>query len=146
MSSALNQYHLPVLGAFIPVCEPCDAMNTTVSGLAGDLKVQVAFGDLNDRVNRKTIPQYNISYYPTILIFANGTLVDSEIGYWSDKGPTEIFKRVDPNLNTSLVDQTKWSISIQLVPAGAIHMEIAPTETASTGVTPTGTSEVQSWV
>lgn len=103
---ALNKYSLFVLDSYAVWCGFCKRMNGTVSGLSADLKGQVAFGLINAEKNNETRNKYNITAYPTLMIFRNGTLVETQIGYKSEPDFALILRQVEPNLAISNVNFT----------------------------------------
>ena len=100
---ALDKYPIFVLEGFASWCGYCRKMNGTFSELSGDLQGQAAFGLINAEKNNETKKEYNISAYPTILIFKNGKLVDSQSGYSTSWDLASRLKRLDPSLNISKV-------------------------------------------
>ena len=87
-------------------CGYCKRMNGTVAGLSADLKGQVAFGLINAEKNNETSNKYNITDYPTLMIFKNGALIETQIGYKSESEFALILKKADPNLDISHVNIT----------------------------------------
>lgn len=106
LQSALNKYSFLVLMGYADWCGYCKRMNGTVSGLSADLKGQVAFGLINAEKNNETRNKYNITAYPTLMIFKNGTLAKTQIGYKSEPEFALILKKVEPNLDISHVNLT----------------------------------------
>lgn len=106
LQSALNKYSLFVLDSYADWCGFCKRMNGTVSGLSADLNGQVAFGLINAEKNNETRNKYNITAYPTLMIFKNGSLVETQIGYKSEPDFALILRQVDPNLDISHVNFT----------------------------------------
>jgi hypothetical protein len=56
--------------------------------------------------NKRTEEMYNITGYPTILVFENRKLVDRQLGNLSEQELIDALTRVDPNLNTSSINLT----------------------------------------
>jgi thioredoxin 1 len=106
LDSALNKYSFFVLMVYADWCGFCKRMNGTVSGLSADLKGQVAFGLINAEKNNETRNKYNITAFPTLMIFKNGTLVETQIGYKSEPEFASILKRTEPKLDISHVNIT----------------------------------------
>lgn len=100
---AINKYSLFVLDSYADWCGFCKRMNGTVSGLSSDLNGQVAFGLINAEKNNETRNKYNITAYPTLMIFKNGNLVETQIGYKSEPDFALILSQVEPNLDISHV-------------------------------------------
>jgi thioredoxin 1 len=103
---ALNKYPFFVLDSYADWCGFCKRMNGTVSGLSSDLKGQAAFGLINAEKNNETRNKYNITAYPTLMIFQNGTLTETQVGYKSESEFALILKKVKPNLDLSRVNLT----------------------------------------
>jgi thioredoxin 1 len=106
LQSALNKYSFFVLMGYADWCGYCKRMNGTVSGLSADLKGQVAFGLVNAEKSNETRNKYNITAYPTLMIFKNGTLAETQIGYKSESEFALILKKAEPNLDISQVNLT----------------------------------------
>jgi thioredoxin 1 len=106
---ALDKYPIFVLQGFARWCGYCRKMNGTFSELSGDLQGQAAFGLINAEKNNETKKEYNISAYPTILIFKNGKLVDRQSGYSTPWDLASRLKRLDPGLNISKVKPSSMS-------------------------------------
>jgi thioredoxin 1 len=104
ISSAISQYPLLVVEAYANWCGFCKSFNVTVSDLASELQGQVAFGLIDvDKNNNQTKTNYNITAYPTTLIFKNGKLADTVIGNLQKSSFVAKLKQIDPQLNTSNV-------------------------------------------
>jgi thioredoxin 1 len=103
---ALNNYPFFVLEGYADWCNFCKKMNDTVSMLSADLKGQVAFGLINAEKNNATRNKYNIPSFPTLMIFKNGTLIDTQIGYKPEPEFALILKSVEPNLDIGRINLT----------------------------------------
>lgn len=103
---ALNKYSFFILDSYADWCGFCKRMNGTVSSLSSDLKGQAAFGLINAEKNNETRNKYNITAYPTLMIFQNGTLTETQVGYKSESEFALILKSVKPNLDLSQVNLT----------------------------------------
>jgi thioredoxin-like negative regulator of GroEL len=79
-------------------------LNTTIHKLANDLNGQIAVGQIDMDLNKRTEVMYNITGYPTILIFEKRKLVDRQLGNLSEPELIDVLSRVDPNLNTSNIN------------------------------------------
>lgn len=97
------QYPLLVVDAFSNGCDLCKLMNVTIDELSGELQGQVAFGFIDMDRNNKTKANYNITDFPTLLIFKYGKLVNSVIGNQKKSSVVAELKEVEPELNTSKV-------------------------------------------
>jgi thioredoxin 1 len=84
-------------------------MTAALSELSNELGRQVDFGRINGIENNNTARIFNVTSYPTILIFRNGTLVGKEAGFGSKLGIVSKLKKLKPELNTSLVTSEKSS-------------------------------------
>jgi thioredoxin 1 len=102
LQMALDQYPFLVLDAYVSWCESCRIMNHTVSELSRELQGQVAFGVLNVKGNHVTEGKFNITFYPTFLIFENGKLVSTLIGTRSPASLLQELKRLHPGLETTM--------------------------------------------
>ena len=100
VNTAINRFPFFVLDCYAPWCEPCKAMSTALYELAGELKGQVTFGLIDIENNSVTARRYNITSYPTLLIFKNGMLVDNQAGYGSKSELVDLLQMDDPGLNT----------------------------------------------
>jgi len=99
-NNAINKFPFFVLDCYVPWCEPCKTMSTALYELAGELKGQVTFGLIDIENNSVTARRYNITSYPTLLIFKNGKLVDTQAGYSSKSELVDLLQMNDPGLNT----------------------------------------------
>lgn len=106
LNATISKYPFFVLDYYAPGCEPCESMNSTIYQLSSELNGQAAFGKINTATNRITARRLGIEYYPTILIFDNGTLIHRETGYVLKSDLVKALKRIRPGLNTSLVSIT----------------------------------------
>ena len=79
-SSIVQKYSLLVLDCWAPWCGPCQMVGPIIEELAKDYTNRIVFGKLNVDENNKTATEYGIMSIPTILIFKEGKLVDSQIG------------------------------------------------------------------
>jgi thioredoxin 1 len=100
VNTAINRFPFFVLDCYAPWCEPCKAMSTALYELAGELKGQVTFGRIDIENNTVTARRYNITSFPTLLIFKNGMLVDNQAGYGSKSELVDLLQTDDPGLNT----------------------------------------------
>jgi thioredoxin 1 len=104
LNSTLARYPLFILDCYEAGCDPCQRMNGTLDELSLELSGQVIFGKINADENNKTASMYNVTNFPTLLIFKNGTFIEKEIGYGSKAGIVDIINRLKPGLNTILVE------------------------------------------
>lgn len=80
MISALNNSSFLVLDFYIQGCDPCDSMNKTILELSNELHGQINFA----KVNGNTTSRFNVTSYPTLLLFDKGILVNRIEGYSND--------------------------------------------------------------
>jgi len=78
-------------------------MNVTISGLSTELQGQVSFGLIDAEKNNETKQKYNITSYPTILIFKDGVLADTVIGNQDKTNFVSKLKKLKSDLDTSRV-------------------------------------------
>ena len=112
VASALNNSSLFVLDFYYPGCGPCKFMNNTTSELSNELQGQVQFGrmDARNRGNSRTVKDYKISAYPTLLLFDEGVLVSRMKGNTSKSDLLAELKDLKPGLDASKV-QIKPTVS-----------------------------------
>jgi thioredoxin 1 len=103
IDSGVSRYPLLVVEAYVGRCGFCRKLNFTVSELVSELQEQVAFGLIDMDRNKKTKAKYNITTYPTILIFKNGKLIDRVIGNKQKSVLVTKLKQIEPKLDTSMV-------------------------------------------
>ncbi len=76
----VRRHPLVVIDCWAPWCGPCRMVSPIIEELARDYAGKIVFGKLNVDRNRKTAATYNVMSIPTILIFKDGKLVDSQVG------------------------------------------------------------------
>jgi thioredoxin 1 len=103
IDSAIKKYPLLVVDGFATWCNPCKTMNVTIEQLSGELKGQVAFGLIDAQKNNVTKKRYNITDYPSLLIFKDGKLVNKLIGNRQKSSFVSELKKYYPQLDTSNV-------------------------------------------
>ena len=103
VNDTLAMYPFFILDVYEPLCNPCQRMKAAIFELSLELSGQAAFGMIDGKKNQKTDRGYNISSYPTLLVFENGTLVDRREGFASKRYIVDGLRRVKPDLNTSRV-------------------------------------------
>ena len=101
VNSTISRYPFFALDGYAPWCEPCKEMNATLYLLSSELNGQIAFGTVDIENNTKTAQRYNITKYPTLLIFKNGTYIDRRGGFGTESEIVDTLKRWMPGLNTS---------------------------------------------
>jgi thioredoxin 1 len=105
VASAINRSSLFVLDFYYPGCGPCKFTNNTTSELSNELQGQVQFGRMNvkNKENNKTVGDYKISAYPTLLFFDEGVLVNRIRGNTSKSELLAELKDLRPGLDSSRV-------------------------------------------
>jgi len=126
INSTLARYSFFVLDGYKPGCEPCQRMNASLSELSIELGGQIAFGRINALVNRKTAERYNITSYPTLIIFMNETAIDKKKGFGSKSRIVSHLLELKPDLNISLVILEKTSAASK--PSIKVKMNCADIE------------------
>ena len=106
LNNSIEMHPFFVLDCYEPWCEPCMRLNTTIHKLANDLNGQIAVGQIDMDLNEKTKEMYNITGYPTILIFEKRKLVERHLGNLPEPKLIDFLSRVDPNLNVSYINST----------------------------------------
>lgn len=107
IDSAVKKYPYLVIDGFTAWCEHCRPSNVTLEQLSSELQGQVAFGLIDIDKNRATKVKYNITSYPTLLIFKNGELAEKRIGTPPKSILVSELKKYYPDLNTSKVNLTQ---------------------------------------
>ena len=79
-SKIIEESPVAVIDCWAPWCGPCQMVGPIIEELAKDYAGKIVFGKLNVDENNKTAMEYGIMSIPTILIFKDGKLVDSQIG------------------------------------------------------------------
>ncbi len=85
INETLARYPFFVLDVYKPLCNPCQRMETAVHELSVELGDQAVFGMMHGPDNPLTEERYNVTGYPTLLVFDNGTLIDKSTGFASKK-------------------------------------------------------------
>jgi thioredoxin 1 len=62
-------------------CGPCRMLTPVIEELAGELEGKVEFVKLNVDDNPEVSQKYKISSIPTILLFNNGSLAETLVGF-----------------------------------------------------------------
>ena len=84
----------PVLVHFwAPACPPCAAMYPILESLARKLfDGRVKFVKLNAATERKTAAKYHIAAVPTLIIFKDGEIIDTWVGFTAE---TDLRRRIE---------------------------------------------------
>jgi thioredoxin 1 len=113
IGSAVKQYPYLVVDASAAWCEWCKIMNVTIGDLASELQGQVAFGLIDMDKNNVTKTNYNITAYPTMLIFKDGKLADKVVGNQQKSNFVATLKQIESKLDTSKVKIVQPTVSAQ---------------------------------
>lgn len=103
VNESIALYPFFVLDVYKPLCNPCQRMKQAVNELSIELGSQAAFGMIDGSFNQTIERGYNITSYPTLLVFLNGTLIDRMEGFASKKYIVDRLTLKNPGLNTSAV-------------------------------------------
>ena len=103
VNESIARHSFFILDVYKPLCNPCERMKAAIDQLSTELGCQVVFGMIDGRNNQMTERRYNITSYPTLLIFDNGTLVDKMEGFASKKYIVDRLSLKKQELNTSMV-------------------------------------------
>jgi thioredoxin len=97
VNAAINNNSLLVLDCYEEWCEPCIDLNATIHELGDELKVPITFGQIDAVENERTAERFNITEYPTILIFKDGIMIHSEVGFGSKMDFLYMLQQIDPD-------------------------------------------------
>ena len=103
LDQATRKYPYLVVDAYAYWCDACHRLNGTLSELSSELQGQVAFGMIDVEKNNATKTEYNVTSYPTLLIYKNGKLADRLIGNRAKSVFVSELKGHYPKLDTSMV-------------------------------------------
>lgn len=106
VNESISQHPFFILNVYKQICNPCQRMKAALDELSRELDGQAAIGMIDGRKNLRTESGYNITSYPTLLVFDNGTLIDKMPGFASKKYIVDRLRMKNPNLNTSRVRYT----------------------------------------
>jgi thioredoxin 1 len=95
---AINKFPFFVLDCYVPWCEPCKTLGTALNELSSKMRGQVTFGQIDIENNSMTARRYNITSYPTLLIFKKGLLIDRQEGYGSKSELVDLVQMDYPGL------------------------------------------------
>jgi len=104
LNGTLAKYPLFILDCNGPGCQSCQKrVNSSIYELSYELMGQATFGLIYLNKNNTTAKQYNITAYPTLLIFENGMFIQKDVGSISKAGIMNILQKLKPDMNTSNV-------------------------------------------
>lgn len=75
-----------------PWCGPCQMLAPIIDEIADELHDQVKVAKVNVDENQELSEQYNVSSIPTVLIFENGQLKNTLIGFRQKQDYLEALK------------------------------------------------------
>ena len=102
-NDSISRHPFFILDVYKPICNPCDRMKAAIDELSTELGAQASFGTIDGKKNQRTESEYNITTYPTLLVFENGTLVDKIEGFASKKYIVDRLHMKNRDLNVSSV-------------------------------------------
>ena len=76
----VKKYDTIVIDCWAPWCGPCRMVGPVIDELAKEMQGKIVFGKLNVDENPTTSAKHRIMSIPTMLVFKNGSLVDTLIG------------------------------------------------------------------
>lgn len=76
----LQEHPALVVDVWAEWCGPCRMVAPVIEDLARDFAGRVAFGKCNVDQNPRIAASFSVTAIPTLLFFANGTLVDRVVG------------------------------------------------------------------
>ncbi|MDY6959880.1 MAG: thioredoxin [Halobacteriota archaeon] len=76
----IKEHPLIVIDCWAEWCGPCRMLGPIIDTLAKDLSGKVVFGKLNVDENQRTAMQFKIMSIPSLLVFKDGSLIDTIVG------------------------------------------------------------------
>lgn len=81
-SEIIESSNVPVVVDFwAPWCGPCKMLGPVIDEIAGELGEKAKFFKLNVDENPETSSKYKIASIPTIMVFKNGSIADTLVGF-----------------------------------------------------------------
>lgn len=80
-NKVLNSKGLIFVDFWAPWCGPCKMLGPVLEAIASELEGQVEIKKINTDENRISAEKYDIMSIPTMMIFKDGKLVDTIIGF-----------------------------------------------------------------
>ncbi len=80
LDNTIKEHSLVVIDCWAEWCGPCRMIGPIIDTLAKDLTGKIVFGKLNVDENQRTAMQYKIMSIPALLVFKDGSLVDTIVG------------------------------------------------------------------
>lgn len=110
VNNTLTKYPFFILNCYEKGCEPCQRLNASIHELSAELAGQATFGMIDVGKYATTAKRYNITSYPTLLIFENGSIAATSVGFGSKAGIADILRRLKPGLNTANITSVQATI------------------------------------
>jgi thioredoxin len=130
LDSAINQHPAFVLSCYTDWCDPCKRMDSSLAEITKYFQGNVSLFRMNMEYNNETKSEYNVTSYPTLLLFKNGTLVDKYVGYSSKEGiESMIVQSLSlpiPKSNATSKPVLKSNVTSETVPKSNITSRPAP--------------------
>ncbi len=79
-NKVVNSSPVVLIDCWAPWCGPCRIISPVVDELAFEYSGRVVFGKLNVDENKNTPTELGIMSIPTLLLYANGKLVERIVG------------------------------------------------------------------
>ena len=76
----LSESGVVVVDFWAPWCGPCRVINPILHRLSGEFNGRIKVCKVNTDQNQKLATEYQIRGIPALLMFKNGTLIDSKVG------------------------------------------------------------------
>lgn len=70
-----------IIDFWAPWCGPCQMLGPIIDEIGDELKDKIKVGKINVDENQELASQYNISSIPAVLIFENGKVKNTIIGF-----------------------------------------------------------------
>jgi len=94
-ADVINASGLVLVDFWAEWCGPCKMIAPLLSDIAEEYSEQVTVGKLNIDQNAGTPPKYGIRGIPTLLLFKDGSVIDTKVGALSK---TQLKEFIDKNV------------------------------------------------